>query len=106
MAHGTPVRAHLRGWKITSRERDGIGFDLECTRGRKVRHVEVKGVRGTKPEFILTEGERRRAETDPDFELIVVTDALGAPKLHHFPGASILERSTLTPISWRVKPQR
>jgi hypothetical protein len=66
----------LQGWKVRSVEREKCGFDLVCTKDRTEKHVEVKGVQGGVVSFIITRGERRKANVDPDFVLCVVTLAL------------------------------
>lgn len=91
-----------KGWHVESFEAARCGYDLVCRRNRKTEHVEVKGVSGSKIGFILTEGERRKAEDDPLFVLVVVTNALTAPRLRRFAGRKILDRMTLAPISWKV----
>jgi hypothetical protein len=58
-------RYRADGWGVESVEAQCIGYDLDCVRGHERRHVEVKGVSGTVPGFMLTEGERKRAEQDP-----------------------------------------
>lgn len=72
------VRRHYEraGWVVISREADGCGYDLECTRGSLRRHVEVKGRSGREVAFVLTVRELVVAETDPHFQLAVVTEAL------------------------------
>jgi hypothetical protein len=91
-----------KGWHVESVEADRCGYDLVCRRARKAEHVEVKGVNSSRVEFILTEGERRKAESDSLFVLVVVTDALTAPRLRRFVGRSILDRMALVPISWKL----
>lgn len=50
------VTRHLeqRGFEITSRERDSIGYDLDARMGKIELHVEVKGVSGAKVQFPIT----------------------------------------------------
>jgi hypothetical protein len=61
------VTRHLRRekFRVKSREKDGIGYDLDAFRAGEELHVEVKGVSGTKLQFPITRGEVRRAERDP-----------------------------------------
>lgn len=42
----TIERLTRSGWTVRSRERDGVGYDLECTRATRVLRVEVKGLPG------------------------------------------------------------
>ncbi len=80
------VRRHYEraGWAVISRESDGCGYDLECTRGRLCRHVEVKGRSGREVAFMLTVKELAVAETDDNFQLAVVTEALTAASAIQF----------------------
>jgi hypothetical protein len=97
------VMRHLkqRGFEITSRERDAIGYDLDARRGSLEWHVEVKGVSGEKVQFPITKNEVARAETDDLFRLIVVTQARKKhSRLHTYRGRDIASRFVLQPISY------
>lgn len=97
------VRRHLeqRGFEITSRERDFIGYDLDARKGSTEWHVEVKGVSGEKVQFPITRNEVTRAETDSSFRLIVVTEArTKRSRLHTYRGSDIANRFILQPISY------
>jgi hypothetical protein len=93
------------GWEVRSVESERVGYDLCCRRGDEERHVEVKGVAGATPTFMLTEGERRRAEADPLWRVAIVTDAL-APvrRCLEVAGAEFLGSWQLSPITWRASP--
>ncbi len=91
-----------KAWHVESVEAARCGYDLVCRRNRKTEHVEVKGVSGSNVGFILTEGERRKAEGDPLFVLVVVTNALTEPGRWRFAGHTILDGMTLAPIAWKV----
>jgi hypothetical protein len=66
-----------RGWRVTSVEAEGCGYDLLCERRGRQLHVEVKGVAGMECQFIMTRGELRTALQDDDFVLALVRSALG-----------------------------
>jgi hypothetical protein len=94
------------GWDVASVESERIGYDLRCTRGSEERHVEVKGVSGSVPAFMLTEGERRRAATDPLWRVVVVTGALDpSPQCQEVTGEELLANWQLDPVTWRVSPR-
>jgi hypothetical protein len=97
---------HREGWDVTSVESERVGYDLRCLRGGDERHVEVKGVAGEVASFMLTDGERRRAGTDPLWRVAVVTKALGpAPRYLEVPGAELLGNWELIPVTWRASPR-
>ena len=92
-----------RGWRVKSVEGEKCGYDLLCTRGDAEEHVEVKGVQGREPSFIITAGEVRRAQSDPSFILCVVTAALtGARVLHRCTGKKFVANYNLTPLAYRA----
>lgn len=88
------------GWTITRVARLKCGWDLTATRDDQERHLEVKGVSSSMPSVLLTRNELRRAETDTDWLLAVVTNALSDPTLVEF------DRQTVTaaadPTVYRV----
>jgi len=79
------------GWRVTSVEVEARGFDLLCTRAGKALHVEVKGVSGDNPSFIITSNERGECRADPLWRVAVVTRARSRR-----PGISILTASQFT----------
>ncbi len=65
------------GWLMTAdRQLDGVGYDLEFTRSHRKLHVEVKGIQSSRLAFNLTPKELWRAQNDPAWILIAVTQAL------------------------------
>jgi len=91
------------GWRVRSVEAEGRGYDLECSKGRGKRHVEVKGVAGSEQTFIITANEVRCAKRDPYFLLSVVTDALGDPLIIDYSGSEMLENFDLDPMQFRAR---
>lgn len=84
------------GWDLKRDcQQDGIGYDLKYGRGARKLHVEVKGIMGPTLAFNLTPKEAWRAETDPDFVVVAVTNVLSptAFQLH------VLDRSRLASAS-------
>lgn len=97
------VRARLRreGYNVLSRESEVCGYDLHATRKDHELHVEVKGTSGDRPRFFLTRSERRKADSDPDWRLAVVTRAKAKPHLNPFvPGSHLTRWFQLEPIQW------
>ncbi len=90
-----------RGFKVVSREKDRIGYDLDATKGQIELHVEVKGVSGEGIQFPITSAEVRRSEVDKQFRLMVVTSArMHHAKVHEFRGAQLKRMFQLSPLSF------
>ncbi|QTE30029.1 protein NO VEIN domain-containing protein [Pengzhenrongella sicca] len=65
------------GWVLHSdRQKDGVGYDLEFKRADAQLNVEIKGIVGRRLAFNITPKELWRAQTDPRWVLIAVTDVL------------------------------
>lgn len=82
-----------RGWTPVDVSAHKVGWDITMRRGADERHIEVKGVSGSKPTVLLTRNEHATAGTDPLWRLAVVTQALTSPTLMEYPAALVLERS-------------
>jgi hypothetical protein len=96
------------GWVVKSVEADKVGYDLECTKSKQTLRVEVKGVSGTKPEFIMTKNEIAAAETNPDFMLALVTEVRSStPRLRQYSGRELRVKFIKTPLQFilKLKPQ-
>jgi hypothetical protein len=92
------------GWKVTSVESLAVGYDLLAKQGGKKRNIEVKGVSGSKPNFIITENEASASKSDDDWELWIVTNALSKkPKLQNFTASQFNKKFVLKPISYRAQ---
>jgi uncharacterized protein DUF3883 len=97
------VRAKLRrkGYKVRSRESEVCGYDLHAIRNDRELHVEVNGTCGDQPRFFLTRSERRKAESDADWRLAIVTHAKTNPHLRPLVlGKQLTRRFQLEPIQW------
>ncbi|WP_460664565.1 protein NO VEIN domain-containing protein [Kribbella swartbergensis] len=73
-------------YQVTSVEAGRFGWDLTATRSNEELHLEVKGVAGSLVRFFLTANELKAALVDPNWLLVVVTDALGEPGWHELDG--------------------
>lgn len=80
MAAMTAVATYLETqWdaQVDDVSAQNLGWDLTATLPRGEQwHIEVKGVRGTRPVVLLTVNECRAASVDDSWELAVVTEAL------------------------------
>lgn len=102
------VTAHFRslGYTVISKELDRIGYDLLCINAEGERHVEVKGVQGDSPVFIVTANESHQAKVDPEWELVVVMSALTDPTMEQMTGSEFLANYSLKPIQFRAERAR
>jgi hypothetical protein len=90
-----------QGWSVRSVESEHRGYDLQCDHADGQIHVEVKGVAGTAVAIVLTENEKRTAESDPHFRLCVVTRALSdQPALSEWTGAEMKAQFTIRPLQY------
>ncbi|NEU80688.1 DUF3883 domain-containing protein [Nostoc sp. UIC 10630] len=97
------VQKQYHGWNIQSVERDNLGYDLICTKDSIVKNIEVKGVSGREPAFIITANEVEQAKKNPNFVLWVVTSALNSPKGHCWTGCEMLSQFELKPIQYMAR---
>ena len=96
----TKVLEH-RGFTVTSREREKIGYDLEAIKGRTRLHVEVKGVSNDGVQFIVTKNELAQADVNPSFVMMVVTRARTKnPSVYEFYGRQLRQHFSMTPLSF------
>jgi len=95
---------YQEGWDVDSVERDRCGFDLRCKKNKCVLEVEVKGVKGTTKECIITAGEVSHAANSPKSVVCVVNAATSdAPKLSIYTGKEFFKKFTLDPIQFRAR---
>lgn len=81
------------GWTFTAdRQKDGVGYDLEFELNERKLKVEVKGIQGSALHFNMTPKEVWRAETDPEWVVVAVTNVL-SPTTYK---AHVLDRRQLT----------
>lgn len=92
-----------RGWSVDDVSDRKLGYDLLCKRRGSEAHVEVKGVAGTRPEFVITRNEREAWKRDRTFVLAVVTEALTRPRVRLFPGRRSLQRFRFKALSYSAK---
>lgn len=90
------------GWNVESVETQKCGYDLLCTKDTVQEHVEVKGVQGDGISFIITSGEVKQSQSNENFVLCVVTQALEKPQLNRFTSKEFTEKFLLEPISYRA----
>jgi hypothetical protein len=95
-----------RRWKVTKVEAEKRGYDLICTSSDAVEHVEVKGVRGSEPSFIITAGELKQAETNVRFVICIVTAAGSArPRVQRLTGTELCQRFAFRPLQYHATPK-
>lgn len=92
-----------RNWHVESVENQKLGYDLKCRKDTTVQCVEVKGIRGELPNFIITQREFLQAQRNPDFVLCAVTSAVSEqPRLFPFTGSQLLEKFEIAPLAYRA----
>lgn len=96
LVEGAAVKAfkrRYRAWQLDDRQKYNVGYDFCARRHAEERHVEIKGVRGSQPSFLITDNEVAVAQEDPLWSLCVVTEALSTrPKIHEWSGAEFLSQ--------------
>lgn len=96
-----------QGYQVRSVEADKCGFDLIAKGSGPQLHIEVKGVSGKGPEFLITKKEVAAAAKDPVFRLTIVTSALESrPKITEMTGAKFLSEYDLEPVSFAARQKR
>lgn len=91
-------------WSVKSVEHlRGLGYDLEAKRGREEKHIEVKGISGMGTGHIVTVGEKRKAKSDPAWEIWIVSEALSSnPKVEVRGGRDYLAEFEFSPSAYRA----
>ncbi len=92
-----------RDWLVDDISTEDRGYDLLCKRAGKELHVEVKGVKGERAEFLITANEERAWRQDRMFVLALVTEALRDPKLRFFRGPKSRVEFELIPVSYMAR---
>lgn len=91
------------GWSVESVESEGCGYDLRCRKGKQEHHVEVKGVGGDQPTFIITAGEVRAADQDKHWRLCLVLRARDDDReCHEWSGRDFLKKFGLDATQYRA----
>ena len=99
------VISHLKKkkFKVLDVSSQNFGWDITATKSapKEIRHIEVKGVSGNSPKILLTNNEMKKAESNPNWELAVVTNALSdKPTLQRFSADEVA--SVGHPWVWQV----
>jgi hypothetical protein len=94
------------GWKVRSREKEKLGYDLDCSKGSIEEHVEVKGTQGEVSRFIITAREFMRAKNDNAFVLLVVRSALTAPEPVRYTARQVIESFIFNPLAYQAVLRR
>ena len=94
-------------WDVEDVSDENRGYDLRCTNtARAEQHVEVKGVKGSYPKFIITRREKNYAATSRHSWICIVTDAMSeSPKLKRMRGKQLLREYILDPNDYFAAPK-
>lgn len=93
-----------KGWSVDpTYQIKRLGFDLLCSKGLKVKKVEVKGICGGSVCFMMTAGERKTSK-DKDFVLHVVCNALSKqPSIRTWSGQQLEGAFAFTEIQYQAR---
>jgi len=90
-------------YDVKSVESEKIGYDLLCKSEYDELHLEVKGVSGTKEEFIITANEINSSINDTRFLLVLVTNVLNQPQIHLYDRIQFESEFDIVALSYRAK---
>lgn len=99
------VRAHFGdSYHFKDRQKDNCGFDLLFTHKKTGRehHVEVKGTALLEPHFFISRNELAYARQSSQWELAMVTDALGEPQLSLMDYDKASATFEWQPVAWHA----
>ena len=100
------VKRHYKskGWKHEDVTKQKLGFDFIFTKGRKRRHVEVKGTSGAVARFFMTRNENTYRENRL-WRFAIVTNALASnPKVRIYNNRQFNMKFNLDPYVFIGKP--
>ena len=94
------------GFRVKSVETQNLGYDLKVIKGIRELHLEVKGVSGDIPTFVITENESRLAKSDESYRVVIVLNALVSSRRKiELTGREFIESYDLQPIAYRATVQ-
>jgi len=100
------VWRHFEGrrYKMTDRQSEKVGYDLEAVSARSKLLLEVKGTSGKTPHAFITSNElaKARGASGADWRMCIVTDALAKPKVTVLTAKEFLAKFSLEPICYRA----
>lgn len=103
------VIQHLgNGYECVDRQKDNCGFDLLFVdkESREERHVEVKGTQNLIGHFFLSRNEDDHGRADEAWELALVTDALGNPKVEIMSYSEAREQFERQVVCWHFQRKK
>ena len=91
------------GFKVKSREKDPVGYDLDAVKGKEKLKLEVKGTSSDISYAFITRKELGVCRGNPDaWVLCMVTNALTSPKLKTFGAREFEQKFELAPLAYRA----
>lgn len=99
------ARYEAQGFKSDRVTHLPCGYDFVFTKGKSVRHVEVKGTSSATPQFFLTRNEHSKGmRSNPSWRLAMVTSALSdAPKVTEYDARELARAFDLEPYVYIAK---
>lgn len=96
-----------KGYLVTSREKENIGYDFDVSKNGETLHVEVKGISGSGFKFPITANEVACAKSDSKFHLAVVSEATTPRrKVHVFTRNEFQNGFGLKPLAYFAEIKR
>lgn len=91
-------------YHIESRESQNLGYDLFATKPGSCLLLEVKGTDSDAPRFFLTRNERKCAQKEINWRLVIVTNARTKPRLDILTIQDVESKFSLDPLVWECTP--
>lgn len=73
-----------RGYDLSDRSSEKVGWDVEAVLGKERLRIEVKGCSGSAASAELTPNEYHHSTEHANYRICIVTHALTSPKVHIF----------------------
>jgi hypothetical protein len=102
------VKRHFgNGYHFTDRQKDKCGFDLLFVHKKTgvEHHVEVKGTAMPNPHFFISSNELGHAKKYPQWQLAMVTHALGKPQLDLMDFKAAKKKFRFKITAWHATPR-
>lgn len=94
------------GYTIYDHQLENQGYDLLAQQHNSALKLEVKGTSGNISRFFITRNERKCANNDSSWRLVVVTNALTKPIMQIFTWQEAESKYNFDAIAWDCTPKK